>query len=142
MFRPAITPVVVCVLTLGLPFGLLLIALDEGWRVALHFFPLAIATGAVTAFAMALLFHFLFTTRVTSDGIHGFSFWGFRRFTAWKDVSMASPFRLLNLRWVRLFSSVDDKTTYVALFPSDSNLFKAELHRLAPPECPIFEHIQ
>ena len=53
-----------------------------------------------------------------------------------------APFRLLNLRWVRLYSPHDSKVTYVPRFPSDPLAFRAELQRLAPSQCPIFKYIQ
>ena len=130
----------------GIPFGLVLVGLDDGWRVAWRFAPLAVVVGAVVAILWAalwaLLLHFLFPTRLSSDGVSGYSFWGVRRFIAWENISMARPFRLLNLRWVRLYSPHDSKVTYVPRFPSDPLAFRAELQRLAPSQCPIFKYIQ
>ena len=150
MFRPAIAPVFWCVSTsaaaFGIPFGLVLIGLEGGWQAAWRLAPHAVAIGGVVAILWAtlwaLLLHFLFPTRLSSDGVSGYSFWGLRRFIAWEHISKARSCRFLNLRWMRLYSSCDGKVSYMAEFPSDSDGFRAELHRLAPTQCPIFKYIQ
>lgn len=148
MFRTAIVPVFWCisasVFVLGTSVGLILVGLDHGWGTAWRYAPSAVGVSAVLAVLWAVLWalilHFCFPTRVSSEGVWGYSFWGVRRFIAWEHISMARPFRILNLRWVRLYSSSDTKVTYVALFPSDSASFRAEIHRLAPPQCPILKY--
>ena len=95
MFRPAIAPVFWCVSTsaaaFGIPFGLVLIGLEGGWQAAWRFAPHAVVIGGVVAILWAtlwaLLLHFLFPTRLSSDGVSGYSFWGLRRFIAWEHIS-------------------------------------------------------
>src|SRR5258708_1021995 len=101
MFRPAIAPIFWCVsasvAAFGIPIGLILAGLGDGWREAWRFAPLAAVVGAVVAILWAalwaLLLHFLFPTRLSSEGVSGYSFWGIRRFIAWDHISMARPFR-------------------------------------------------
>ena len=151
MFRPAIAPVFWCVSTsaaaFGIPFGLVLIGLEGGWQAAWRFAPHAVVIGGVVAILWAtlwaLLLHSLFPTRLSSDGVSGYSFWGLRRFIAWEHISRR-PVRVVFSICVGCVSipPATARCHYMAEFPSDSDGFRAELHRLAPTQCPIFKYIQ
>ena len=124
----------------SLPCYLLTVAFFHGWQAVRHMALFGLIVGAVLSFFMALGFHFLFPTGISARGVSGYSFWGFKRLIGWDQIASVRPLTMANLRWLRLYSAVDGKVTYLALFPSKAALFKSELQRVAPPECPIFKY--
>lgn len=73
----------------------------------------------------------------SAEGIQGHSFWGSRRFIRWQDIRQVRAFRLLHLRFLRLFSSADQKVTWIGLFPARPKIFSSEIQRLAPADSPV-----
>jgi hypothetical protein len=141
MFRPAVLSLFVCFFSGGAPIFFALVLLDDGLR--LDWIALFVATVGLALFAtlIAWAFHFLFPCRISAESIASYSAWGFRRSIRWEHIAKARPFRLLNLRYLRLFSATDHKVTWLALFPSDQDGFRSALSSLMPPDCPIIPHI-
>ena len=150
MFRPAISPVFWCLFILvsvfGSLFGLALVAHYHGWHAALRFIPVGTLVGvtfaALWATLWAFLIRFFFPARISSDGVSAHSFWGVRRFLPWREVSRACPFRIFNLRFLRLYSTTDRKVTWLMMFPDDPDAFRSALHAVIPPNNPILTHIE
>jgi hypothetical protein len=132
----------VCVVVLGL-LGLFCVVLTVD---GMHFDPRALAIGSasvpVTSLASAWLVSILFPAALSSDGVYGHSFWGSRRFVGWQDIAAARTFTLLNLRWLRIYRTGDNKVTWVALFQSHKAEFREEIRRLAPADSPVLNHLQ
>ena len=150
MFRPAIAPVFWCVFifvsVFGNLFGLVLVAHDDGWRVALRFLPLAALAGVVIAllwaFLWAVLLHFFFPTRLSPDGVSAYSFLGVWRFIAWRHIGLVRPIRIFNLCYLHLYSTTDRKVTWLPLFPAEPDVFRRALQSAMPPDSPILTHIR
>jgi hypothetical protein len=141
-FRLAIGSTLIFFFIAGTTLGLLLVSFDVGWRAALRFSPRAAIWGLTFSFVMALLFHWSFPTRISAEGLSAHSIYGFRRFISWENISDARPFRLFNLRWVRLYSSFDGKVTWMALFQSNFELFNAEIRKFAPSHSPVLKFVK
>ena len=78
----------------------------------------------------------------SSDGIYGHSIWGRRRFIGWKDILRVRRFTLGNLPWIRIYSAMDGKVTWLPLFQSRPIEFREEIQKFAPLDNPIRSHIK
>ena len=140
MFRPAIRPIFLAISAVAMPIFLLLVLLDDG----LHpdWIALFAATTGLALFAIvsAWTFHFLFPDGISAEGISGHSFWGLRRFVPWDHIAAARPIRILNLRYLRLYSTIDRKVTWIALFPAEPDAFHSALYSAIPPNNPVSAH--
>ena len=147
---PAVSPVFwflfVLVWLLGIPFGFFLIAHYDGWRGAIQFLPFGAPIGVIAAIVWSIfwayLLHIVFPTRISSEGVAAYSVWGTRRFIAWQQIAMVCPIRILNLRYLRLYSSTDRRVTWLPLFSADPDAFHAALHETLPSDSPILAHIK
>jgi hypothetical protein len=112
----------------------------------LHFDRVGLLVGAGGGLLFGLLLtwiaHRLFPVAVSADGISAHSFWGVPRYIRWEHIAAARPFRMLNLRFVRLYSTADDKVTWVGLFPADPEAFQQAIRSAMPPNSPLSAHIQ
>jgi len=81
------------------------------------------------------------TDAISPEGLHGRSFWGVRRVIRWKEIREVLAFRLIHLRFLRLFSEVDEQVTWISLFPACPQVFRREIQRLAPSDSPIRKFI-
>ena len=149
MFRSAISPIfwflLVVGLSIGLPSDFLLVGLSNGWRATARIFPnvaAGIALGALGSIFFAYLFHFFFSIRISPDGVSAYSAWGIRRFIAWQHIASVRPIRILNLRYLRLYSSTDRKTTWLPLFVTDSPAFRTALKAAVPSDNPVLTYIK
>ncbi|HEY5297514.1 MAG TPA: hypothetical protein VIK59_06290 [Verrucomicrobiae bacterium] len=70
----------------------------------------------------------------SSDGIYASSSWGFRRFVRWSDIAKVRKHRLLNLKFLRIYSSGDGKVTTLRLFQARKKEFRDEIRKFAPPD--------
>lgn len=142
MFRQSVTQGFLFGCIVGLPIYFGLVLMEDG----LHFDRLGLLVGAVGGSLFGLLLawiaHRLFPVAVSADGISAHSFWGVPRFIRWEHIEAARPFRMLNLRFVRLYSTADDKVTWVALFPADPEAFRQAVRSAMPPNSPLSAHIQ
>jgi len=141
-FRAAITPMFVCVSVMGI-FGLFCVVLIlDGPHFDRHALAVASASVPVSSLVLSWLLSILYPASFSADGIYGHSFWGRRRFIRWQDVATARRFRLLNLRWLRIYTTGDSKVTWLALFQSHKADFRQEIQRLAPADSPVLNHIR
>ena len=132
----------VCVLGMGI-FGLFCVVLIlDGLHFDRHALAVASASIPVSSLVLSWLLTILFPASFSAEGIYGHSFWGRRRFVHWRDVVAARPLRLLNLRWLRIYTTVDSKVTWLALFQSHKAEFRQEMQRLAPADSPVLNHIR
>ncbi len=141
-FRPAISKLYLFFFVMVLAGVVISLVIIEGWRGAIGeqaVFDLVVT--AVLAFPMALFFHFAFPAQISASGVSSYSVWGFKRSIAWDQVGMVRLWTLGNLRWARLYSSADGRVTYLALFVANADMFRSELHRVAPVGCPIFKYV-
>ena len=99
------------------------------------------AGGALAGFLYAWIISVCFTVKFGSNGVYGHSFWGVRRFIAWQEIAEIRPFRLLNLRFLRLYRSDRTGPTWIPLFLASRSEWVEEVRRLAPSENPILEHL-
>jgi len=134
-FRVAIIPLFMWLLLLGLPLVFCLLLILAG----LDFGELAFASvfWVVYSFVASLMLSYLFPDAISPEGVYGHGFWGQRQFVRWQDVAAARTLRILNLGWLRVYSTTDSKTTWLGLFHSRSAEFREEIKRLAPPDSPI-----
>ncbi|MGD0208801.1 MAG: hypothetical protein ABSC89_14470 [Verrucomicrobiota bacterium] len=139
VFRAALFPPFVTFTAIGLTIYFVLIIFQDGFAhpSALLFGAIA---GALAGFLITCLITKCFSSfmvKLTPDGVQGYSVWGFKRFIQWQDIGAVRPFRLLNLRYLRLYSSREGTTTWITLFLARRTEFEQELRRLAPPDNPI-----
>ena len=121
--------------------GLLCYALGkDGWHFNRHALVSAAGFQVILSLVLSWMLSLVFPDAFSADGIYGHSFWGFRRFISWRDVAAARTFRLLNLRWLRVYAA-DGKVTWLALFQSRSVEFRQEIRRLAPAESPVLKYL-
>ena len=141
MFRPAVRPIFLLIVAVATPLFLLLVLLDDGlhphWGALLFATILLISFSILSAWAL----HFLFPAHISSDGISGHSVWGLRRFVRWEHIASARPIRVINLRYLRLYSTSDHKVTWLALFPADRRGFSSALRSTMPPSSPVSAYI-
>lgn len=90
--------------------------------------------------AYAELVSILSPVRLSSDGIYGHSFWGKKRFVRWQEVRAVKPIRILNLRFLRIYSTGNGKVTWLPLFQARKAEFIQEIQRLAPGDNPVLNH--
>jgi hypothetical protein len=139
-FRAAIPPMFFCTIVASLP-GFLCVVLILS-RVS--FDRRGILSGSasipVTSFLLTSLLSIYYRAGISAEGIYGHSVWGTRRFIAWQEIAGARTFRLLNLRWLRIYGR-DGKVTWLALFQSRPAEFEREIRRLAPDGSPVLRFL-
>jgi hypothetical protein len=90
---------------------------------------------------VALFFYRFFSAWFSSDGIYGHLFWGVRRFIRWQDIASVRRFSLLKLPWIRIYSGVDGKVTWLPLFQSRPFEFRQTIKEFAPFNSPILTQL-
>ena len=140
-FRAATTPLFVFLLIVALPGLFCLVLVLDGLKFDRH--ALAAASVFVVVFSamMAWLLSILYPASFSADGIYGHSFWGIRRFIQWRDIADAKTCRLLNLLWLRIYTT-DNRVTWLALFQSHKPEFQQEIQRLAPTGSSVLNHLR
>ena len=136
-FRVAVKPLFTLILGFGLPGLFCAILLIDG----LNFDRIALAVASAAAIPIALVaawsLSFLFPDALSPEGVYGHSFWGRRNFVRWQDITAVRSLRILNLRWLRVYSTIESKTTWLGLFQARRVEFRQEVQRLAPPGSPV-----
>ena len=140
-FRPAITPLFLFLFVLVTPGSVIPTGLYYGWEGVRSAVPIALITGLILSLLGAFFFCVAFPQEISTMGVAGHSVWGFKRFIEWGQISQARPIRILNLRWLRLYSSANGKVTYLALFLADWESVREEVRREAPADCPIHTYL-
>ncbi len=139
--RAASKPLTLFLLIVALPGLFCVVLILDGLR----FDPFALIIASVFVLVisplMALLMSHYYSASFSSEGIYGHSFWGLRRFVYWRDVVDVRRFRLLNLPWLRVYTT-DSRVTWVALFQADKTEFRREIERLAPTGHPVLNHLR
>lgn len=143
-FKIAIQPMLLYAFVagfIGLVLGFVLVLVLNGhvaWRNVWGITKFAVPIDVVFCAAVALAMYLVsIPTGIAAEGIYGQSTFGFRRFVRWADIAKVRKLTLLNLQFVRLYSSVDGRVTTVPLFQARPQEFRAEIHKFAPPESPI-----
>jgi hypothetical protein len=140
-FRMAITPLFILSSLFNLLVLFCFILIVDG----LHFDCCALTAGSSTlviSLIVAWLHSVLYPVVFSPEGIYGYSIWGRRHFVPWQNIAMVRTVRLLNLRWLRILMSGDNKVIWLALFQSHKLEFQEEIRRLAPADSPILAHLQ
>ena len=157
-FRPAVgttfffifASVSISVFVFGHAIGIISILIKHGfdvhwqavWRIMIYSIPMILLFAFIWAFVGAWIFSLFFPAWISSAGIHGHSFWGIRRFIQWQDVTRVRKFTFLNLPWLRVYSRVDGKVTWLPLFQSCPIEFQEEIRRFAQPNNLFLEHLK
>lgn len=141
-FRVAVAPLFVCVLVLGLLGLCSVVLMLDGMQFDQRALAFASASVLVCSLVGAWLLSRQFPAAFSADGIYGHSFWGRRRFVRWQGIAAAQPFRLLNLRWLRIYRIDYSEVIWLALFQSHKAEFEREMRRLAPAGSAIFKRWQ
>jgi hypothetical protein len=101
--------------------------------------------GLVVSLPLALLVSWIlsrcFPDIVSREGIYGHSFWGIRRFVRWQDIGKVRGLRLFHLRFLKLYSSADQRVTWIGLFQARAQDFRHEIQSVAPSDSPIRKFI-
>lgn len=141
-FRVAVAPLFVCAFVLGTFGGFCVVLMLDGWPFERLGLVVASASVPVAALVMAWVVSIFYPASFSAEGIYGHSFWGRQRFVRWQGIAAARPFRLLNLRWLRIYRSDYSEVIWLALFQSHKAEFQQEMRRLAPAGSPIFKRWQ
>jgi hypothetical protein len=120
----------------GMTVFLIGIVVMEGFPLDWVALAFAVGFALVCSIGQSFALSVLFPVAFSEDGIYGHSFWGRRRFIRWQGIASVRKFRLLNLRWLRLYAT-DGEITWLALFQSRGTEFRQEVRRLAPPNSPV-----
>jgi hypothetical protein len=124
-------------------FGLLgLILINHGLDVHPPAVAIASAFLVLYSLAVASMVSLLFPAAFSADGVFAHSSWGMRRFVSWKEITAARPFRVLNLRWLRLYTTRSRKVTWLPLFQAHKTEFQQEIQRFAPPGSPLLSQLR
>jgi hypothetical protein len=91
------------------------------------------------AAAATLLLMWTFTVCVTSEGLHGRTFWGTTRFVPWDDVLVVRLAGMPPFRFLRVFSADGGAALWAPLFMKRRADFIAELRHRAGPANPVVE---
>lgn len=105
--------------------------LQRFYRVILLSFPKLFLTYLLGMLLICLTM--LFPSGFSAAGIYGCSFWCSRLFIEWSDVAKIKSLRLLNLRYLRIYSASNRKVIWLPLFQSHSLEFENEIRKCAPP---------
>jgi hypothetical protein len=141
VFRPSASRLFLFYVLLGLPLVVCTIVIRHGTD--LNFRALLICAASMIPFSIiaATVLSVLFPVRLTADGIHAHSAWGWRRFIRWQDIKTVRKFNLPILPWLRLYDADGSSPVWLSMFPSSPDLFKLEIQKLAPPANPILNHL-
>src|SRR5438093_1557027 len=115
VFRAAVVPTFLTIAALGLPLYFCMMLLEFGLQDISGLF-IGAAGGALAGFLYTWGITLCFTLKLAPEGVYGHSFWGVRRFIRWQDIGEVRPFRLLNLRYLRLYGAGKSSPTWIALF--------------------------
>ena len=138
-FRAAVVPMFICIFVLSALGFLSLLLLRHGRHIDRHGLVWPIEFEAIWSFVWAWMISLCFPAALATEGVYGHSFWGPRRFVRWQDMAAARTFRLFNLRWLRIYSTADNRVTWLPLFQSRRAEFCGEVQRLAPPDSPLLK---
>ncbi len=104
--------------------------------------PSSLIAAGIFSIIVAGIMSLLFPVRLTAEGIHAHSVWGFPRFIRWQDIQSARKFNFFILPWLRLYPSDGSTVIWLILFPSGPARFKLEIQKLAPPGNPSLSHLK
>jgi hypothetical protein len=139
-FRTAILPVAIFVFIGGMAWSSCLIVVRYGRLVDGRALTVASGYGLIFSFVWSWLMALFLPVGFSAEGIHGYSFWGRRRFVAWPAVTKARTFGLLNLKYLRIYGA-DGRVTWLPLFPSKRAEFQQEIRKFAPVGNPVLDYI-
>jgi hypothetical protein len=127
-------PLALCVLLALFGLDLSVVALFGGLLVG------GLVHGLISV-ANAYFLAFCFPTRLSAERVFGYSVWGTPRSLRWQEISEVRPFRLLNIRFLRLYPGSRTSPTWIVMNLADRTAFENEVCRLAPSDSPIRPHL-
>lgn len=142
VFRAAIRPPFLFLVPVVLVGGICVGAVPNG----LSEFNAEILIGAAAlavawSFANAWLLSRMYPIRISKAGLEGFTVWGGRLFVHWQEIAAARKFRLVNLSWLRVYSSQHRGVLWLPLFLARKEEFVEAVHHFAPLGSPISDRI-
>lgn len=140
VFRPAVRPLFVWFNLMVVPVCSGYFLWRYGWAQGRHVL-LAAGLSAVLCLIAALLCKLLFPLRITPEGVHGHSAWGLPRYIRWRDLTAVRPFRLLHLKYVRLYSRHQKHAVWIGLFLAEPEKFRAQVQAHALPDDPLAQYL-
>jgi hypothetical protein len=142
LFRPSAGRLFLFLVGLELPLFVCIILARDG--ASFHWRELFLGAGLIVPLAIifAGVASLLLPSRLTAEGIHAHSAWGFPQFIRWRDIQSARKFNFLILPWLRLYSSDGSTVVWLILFQAAPAQFKLEIQKLAPPGNPILSHLE
>ncbi|HTA31546.1 MAG TPA: hypothetical protein VK731_13725 [Candidatus Cybelea sp.] len=97
---------------------------------------------AFVSFALALIIKLVFTYKLTTEGVRGYSFWGIRRFIQWQHIQKVRTCGWSILPCLLLYSKEEGSSAvWLALFLKNRGEFAAECHKLALPDNPLLKFL-
>jgi len=112
-------------------------ALEQGTRFDVAEIGFGLVGCLPGACVVSWIFSKCFPVILSKNGIQGYSFWGLPRFIRWQDIKEARGFKLLHLKFLRLYSMRDQKVTWIALFQANPQGFLLQIQTLAPLDSPL-----
>ena len=142
-FRASIFSVMVSLFVVAVGLTTLAIIIKDGfsnirWLILLK---VLVFLTAPLSFLCALRLHWKYTYGFSSDGVYAYSICGVRRHIKWEDVSKVRKFSIVNLSWLRIYSSIDGNITWLALSQARPVEFRAEIQKFAPSNNPLLEYL-
>ena len=129
-----------CVVPIGVLIGEALVLLS-GYPFVLRVFLEGSALGIVAALIALYIGCRIFTVEVSPAGINSHTVWGRRRFIEWEKIDRVTAIRLLNLRYLRIFTRGVKSPAWLPLFFPNHSDFRRVVVKWSPRESPITAHI-
>jgi len=124
-FRFAFLPTFVLTLALGGMTCLLWLLIFYFLKLKSAGLPIGLAGAALTSLILAFVAVLYYPISVGAGGLHSFDAWGRYHRVPWSEITTVRPFRLLGLKYLRVFQAGQPRTIWVPLFLSDMNRFRS-----------------
>jgi hypothetical protein len=149
LFRMAIVPLIILIFVggfiVGHAMGISVLVASHRSPFPWHLLSIIICYSVplilIYACIMALAISLFFPSCITSNGIHGYSFWGSRSYLGWAEITRAEKASLVNLKFLRLYNNAGNAIIWLPLFQSARTEFQSEIRKFAPPNHPILSHL-
>lgn len=138
-FRPSVLKMFVSLMAGGILLGVASAPLLVGRQIDWDALMVGCESVPFTALLMAWILSVICPDALSNEGIYGHSTWGKRQLVRWQDMADARTFTVLNLTWLRIYSTDGNKITWIALFQAHDDEFCREIQRLAPADSPVLK---
>jgi hypothetical protein len=142
VFRPSATRLFLFYVAVCLPLSVCVIVIRHPANINFKALLLAAASIIPLSIIIGSVLSLLFPVRLTAEGVHAHSVWGFPRFIRWQDIKTVRKFSLPILPWLRLYPADGSSPVWLSMFPASPDQFKLEVQKLAPPASPIRGHFE